>query len=222
MQENEVRSSGDLSLLLAAELKLVQTVVEPALRQKLPVAPPLVDLTVLQHQNLLGVEDSAQPMRHDQAGSTRHQLRDGTLDLTLSLGIHRAGCLIQDQNGRIQRQRSREAKQLPLTHTQTAPALSQAVSVAVRQPLDEAVGSYPASSLTGCVRGNGGIEGKVVLDVSHEKKQILLHEADEGAEVGGCQLPDVHSIDQNAPALRIVEPKQQVDDGGLAGTGMPH
>jgi hypothetical protein len=168
MQENKVRGSSDLPLLLSPELQLVQAVVKPPLRQQFPVGPPLSYLAVLEHQNLVGVEDSAQPVRHYQTGTPGHQLRYGSLDLTLGLGIDGARGLIENQDSGIQRQGSGEAQELPLSHAETAPALSQAVPVSFGQPFDEAVGSHPASGKTGRFRLNSGIESEVVLDVAHE------------------------------------------------------
>src|SRR5688500_9912515 len=141
MQENEIRSSGDFPLLLSPELQLVKAVVEPALRQKLSMASALPDLPMLEYQNLVGMEDGAQTVRHDQAGSARHQLGNGTLDLTLGLCIDGAGCLIQNQDGGIQGQCPREAQKLALSDAKAAAAFPQPVAVPLWQPLDEPVGS---------------------------------------------------------------------------------
>src|SRR5918994_4326028 len=148
MQENEVRSSSDLPLLLSPELQLVEAMVEPALCQELPMASALSDLAMLEHQNLVRMEDGAQTVCHHEAGAARHQLRDGPLDLALGFGIYRAGCLIQNQDCGIQCQRPREAQKLALSDTEAAPAFSQAMAVPLWEPFDESVGSNPVRGQT--------------------------------------------------------------------------
>ena len=59
-------------------------------------------------------------------------------------------------------------------------------------------------------------------NVSYKEEEVLLDESDDRPEIGGGQVSDIHAIDQNPAPVRVVEAKQQVDDGGLAGTSVSH
>ena len=59
------------SARLTPQLQLVKPLIQPLLRQELPVASPLADLPVLQHQNLVRMQDRAQPVGDHQAGAAR-------------------------------------------------------------------------------------------------------------------------------------------------------
>ena len=50
--------------------------------------------------------------------------------------------------------------------------------------------------------------------VAHE---ILEDDADVAAQLGEVVLAQVEAVEQDAPFGRVVEPRQQLDDGGLAG-----
>src|SRR3954447_9080062 len=66
----------DLADLLTAELELVQSLVKPSLSKELAVTPPLPDLSMLHHHDLVGMKNGAQPMSHHDTGPPRHELRD--------------------------------------------------------------------------------------------------------------------------------------------------
>jgi len=48
---------------------------------------------------------------------------------------------------------------------------------------------------------------------------VLEHEADEAAQLRHVQLTDVDAVDEDAAAIHVIEPQEQVDDRGLAGSG---
>ena len=111
------------------------------------MAAALADLPVVHHQDLVRVEDGAEPVRDHQAGAARHQLRDRPLDLRLRLGVHRAGGLVEHQDRRIERERTGEAQELPLAHAQAPAPLAEPMPVPRREPLDEPVGAHPPRGL---------------------------------------------------------------------------
>ena len=47
--------------------------------------------------------------------------------------------------------------------------------------------------------------------------EVLEDDADMGAQILDGEVPEVDAVDQDAALVGIVEPGQQLDDGGLAG-----
>src|SRR3970040_338032 len=78
-----------------------------------------------------------------------------------------------------------------------------------------------------CPRGGGDLrrrglrpaEGDVVADGAGEEGRILQHDADLRAQRLERDRAQVVAIDGNAPLARVVEARQQVDDGCLARAG---
>ena len=186
------------------------------------MASALPDLAMMEDQNLFGMQDGAQPMRHHDAGSARHQLGDRALDLRLRLRIDRAGGLVEHQDLRIQRERAREAQELSLAHAQASAPLAEHVAVPGGQPLDEPVGAHAPRRFPARLRRHRSIEREIVQDVSREEEEILLHEADDRPEVGRRKLPDVHAVHRDPAAVGVVEPEEQIDDRRLSRPGVPH
>src|SRR6185312_6402341 len=105
----------------------------------------------------------------------------GMLDLTLRLGVHRTGGLIQDQDRGIQGQSPGKAQKLALPHTQTPPPLAEAVGVSRRQSLDEPVRAHPAGRLPSRFERNRGIEGEIMENVPYKEEEVLLDESNDGS-----------------------------------------
>ena len=58
-------------------------------------------VSVLQHQDQVGVFDGGQPVGNDEGGAVLHQLVHGVLDLQFGAGIHAAGGLVQNEHGLV-------------------------------------------------------------------------------------------------------------------------
>ena len=61
----------------------------------------------------------------------------------------------------------------------------------------------------------------VVAHGAIEEKIFLEHHPHLAAEPGRIHLREVHTIHQNTPALRHIEPLNQLGNGTLAGPGSP-
>src|SRR6185295_13741856 len=68
---------------LPSQLQLIEALIQATLGQKLAVAAPLPDLTVMHDQDLVRVEDGAEAVGDHDTGPPGHQLLDGPLDLSL-------------------------------------------------------------------------------------------------------------------------------------------
>ena len=64
---------------LLAELRLVQVGVQAVFRDKFMMYTPLDDSTAVQHQNLIGGEYGAEPVRDDNISASGHDAAQGVL-----------------------------------------------------------------------------------------------------------------------------------------------
>ena len=58
----------------------------------------LDDVAVVEHQDLVGIDDRRQAMGDDQGGAVGGDLGEARLDLALGLGVERRGRLVEDQD----------------------------------------------------------------------------------------------------------------------------
>lgn len=92
--------------------------------------------------------------------------------------------------------------------------------VAFRQALDEAIRVGKAGG--GDALFIGGIQ-PAVADILHhragEQVSILQHDAQRTAQIGLFDLVDIDAVVADLAVLNVVEPVDEVGDGGLTGTG---
>ena len=93
----------------------------------------LSDLAVLHYENLIGIEDRAQPVRDRDRGPSPHELRERRLDLRFDLAVDRARRFVEDaaSAGSAAIARAND-EQLALADTDRRTALAELVVVAVR------------------------------------------------------------------------------------------
>src|SRR5690606_30076458 len=65
-------------------------------------------------------------------------------------------------------------------------------------------------------------ETDVGRDVAREEKYVLLHVAYIAAQFLTRDLPHIHPIEQDSPALGVVESHEEADHRGLTGSGVTH
>ena len=137
----------------------------------------------------------------------------------LGLGVDAGGGLVEDQDPRVERQRPREREQLLLPDRQRGAPLGHRAREPARQPVDEAVGVHGLDGAPDVLVGDAAVaEPDVVADRAGEQLHVLQHEAEErragrSSAISRTSTPSIRI----APRLDVVEPHQQVDDGGLAG-----
>ena len=76
-----------------------------------------------------------------------------------------------------------------------------------------------AAAVTSSSVASGPAEADVVHDRVAEQEGVLQHDADLPAQAGARHIAHVEAVDRTAPPRHIVEARDQVDDGGLAGAG---
>ena len=82
--------------LWLTDLQAEEPIVPSLTGQELTVGAPFDDLAVMQHEDLVGVDDGAESMRNGDRGPTAHELGHGLLDLGLDLRVDRAGGFVED------------------------------------------------------------------------------------------------------------------------------
>jgi hypothetical protein len=176
----------------------------------------------LHHQDDVRVADRGEPVRDDETRPTGTQQVHRPLDQHLGTGVDRAGRLVEDQDARLGEERSGDGDELLLPGADVRPLVVQDGVEAVRQASDEAVdvcrlrcrGDRLGGGLVGAVRD-------VLRDGAAEQPGVLQHHAHVLAQFLARHAGDVHTVQGDPPAGHVVEPHQQIDQGGLARPGRP-
>ena len=176
----------------------------------------------LEHENRIGTPNRREPVRDDKRSPVHHQFRQRILDEQLGLGVERRRGLVEHQNRGVLQQRPRNRQALPLAARQPLPALADHRVVSVRQRQDEFVGVRRPC------RGRDLLDariGRSVRDVAGnrvvEQHGVLRDNADLAAQRRELHAPDVDAVDEDLAGADVVEPRQQVDECGLAGAAAP-
>src|SRR5687767_13609607 len=97
----------------------------------------LDDAPTIEHENLRRVLNSREPVRDDEDRAPLEQAIDRLLDQALRLGIEGRGRFIENENRRIDEERTRDRNALPLPAGQAGSALTQERVVSLRKLADE-------------------------------------------------------------------------------------
>ena len=187
------------------------------------MAAPLDDFAVLQHHDGVGVAHGGQAVGDDEHGAALHQLIHALFDEGLGAGIDRAGGLVQDEHRRVGHGGPGDGQQLALALGQAGPVGGDQGIVALGQAADEGIrpgdGGGPLHLLLGGVQL---AKADVVGDGAAEQVGILEHDAQGAAQIRLADVLEVDAVVGDAPLADLVEPVDQVGDGGLARAGGAH
>jgi hypothetical protein len=89
-------------------LQLIQAVINSPLCQQILVSALFPQASFVEYQNAVGVLNSAQAVGNRQRGSSRQQAVQRFTNLQFRFGVNARGRLVQNQEPRIVRQRSRK------------------------------------------------------------------------------------------------------------------
>ena len=135
-------------------------------------------------------------------------------------GVQSAGGFVQQQQRRIFQQRACNRDALALAARQTHAAFTQEALIAARQARNEFVGGgHFGGGDDFLVAGADAAVADVFHRVFGEDHCVLRHDADGAAQGMQIQILDVHAVEQDVAALRIVEAQHQLEQRGLAGAG---
>ena len=99
-------------------------------------------LSLVQHQDAVGVLDGRQAVGDDEAGAADEQAVERPLDELLGLGVDRRGGLVEDQDAGIEGEGAGEGDELLLAHREAGAALAHRGVEAPRQARDEVQGLH--------------------------------------------------------------------------------
>ena len=184
------------------------------------MAAALDDAALLQHHDAVCIADGGQAVRNDKAGAAVHQAVHAALHQRFGAGIDGGGGLVQDQHRGICHGRTGDGQQLALALREVGTIAGEHGVVALRQTLDEAICVGKAGS--GDALFIGSLQ-PAIADVLHhragEQVGVLQHDAQRTAQIGLFDLVDVDAVVADLAVLNVVEPVDEVGDGGLTGTG---
>src|ERR1017187_1024024 len=205
------------------ELEFVEPLINSALGDEFFVGADFADLPLFEHHNFVRAAYRGKPVRDDDDGAVLHQVGQRPLYQHFALRVQVAGGFVQDQDGRVLQQGSRDGEALALSAGKLDAAIANHGVVAFREALDEFVGEGGLGGgadgfLLHAIAAVGDIVGHGVI----EQKSILRHQADLAAQARQAEGTHVAAVDLDAARGKVVETRHQVGDGGLAATAWPH
>ncbi len=186
------------------------------------MVPSFNDFALLQHQDFISRQDRRQAMGDDQACALGEDRLDRFLDGVLGDGVQGGSRLIEDDQARFAEDDPGDRKPLLFAAGKLHAAVAHDGVVAFREPADERVDiGFTASFFDFGLRGVGlGVE-QILFDSAVEQVSVLRHHSDVLAQIGQIEFSDVDAVQQDPSARHIVEARNQVDDGRLAGSRRP-
>ena len=157
-------------------------------------------------------------MRNHERRAAREQRGHRPLDQLLALRVEIARRLVEDQDLRRREDRARDREPLLLPARELHAALADECLVALGQARDELVRVRAERRVLDLRVGR--VVAAVRDVVAHgavEQEHVLLHDREQAAVGLQVKLPDVDAVEQEPAARRIVEPRDEVRDRGLAG-----
>ena len=179
-------------------------------------------MTVIQHDDLVGVADGTDPLSDNDLGGAGEILPEGPADFGIGGGVHGAGAVVQDENLRLLQDGTGDAEPLFLAAGDVDAALAQVSFQSLGHPADELIG---AGRLTGrpdlFVAGRFIPPQKVFPDCAGEQGVLLEHHGDGVAQVFQAVVPHIPTAHQHPAGGDVVQAGDQLHQGGLGRTGAP-
>src|ERR1700722_10661057 len=187
------------------------------------------DAATIEYCYLVGHAHGREAVRYQYGDAIARQRAKMFEDLRLRARIHRRGRLVEHQDVRISaHEGARQRDLLPLATGKFLPVLEpfpQLRAVATRQLLDEVRGAALLGRLLPAllVFEVALVAGTDVLAHQHlVAGEILEDHTDARAQRILAPLRQWQPIDQYAARIGIIEPREQLDQGGLARTVLTH
>src|SRR6185369_590563 len=214
---------GRGSASCGAQLLLHELVVHAAALHEFLVPALLHDLAFVEHDDLVGAHDGAQPVGNDHGRAALQDVGHVGDDVALRLRVERGGRLVEHQQARIAIQRTRNAQPLDLTARKSRAALADELLVALGHLADEgvrigALGDFLDAAAVRALVAAGDVLG----DGSGEEQVALHHVADLAAVVLLVDAGHVVAVHADLAVGRLVEAHEHLCERRLARATAPH
>src|SRR5450830_2048744 len=211
-----------LSDCRAGELAVVEAGVESTLGEQFFVAALFDDRAVVHDEDVMGISDGRETVSDDKTCSAGHQLCHCFLDAYFRSGIDAACSFIENQDGWIRQDHTRDRQQLLLTSRDIGGLFIEDGIVSFWQTPDEVVSMR---SLGGShdllLRSVVTPVGNILTDRAVEEPGILQDHTKHGAQTAPAHLPGLDAVERDGAALDVIETHEQIDECGLACSGRP-
>ena len=209
-----------LGELFQFECAGVELIVGALFGDQFVVVAALDNVAVIQNHDAVGVHDGAEAVGDDEDRTALHQSVHAVLNQLLGTGIDGGGCFVQNHDRRIGHGRTGNGDQLTLALRKACAVAGELGVIALGQTGDEIVGIGQLGGLDALFIC--GIQ-LAVTDILHngagKQVGILQNHTQASAQVGLGDLVDVDVIVADLAVGDVIEPVDQIGDGGLAGTG---
>ena len=178
---------------------------------------PFHNPSLLHYHYLVSVLYSRQPVGDDNGRTVLHQVGESVLHKPLALSIESRCRLVQNKNRGILQHGPGYGYALTLASGELAATVSDIGIVTMLHLHDELIRiGYSRCPLHILVRYVLHTECDVVADRVIEQYRLLRDHSHQGYEFLGIILADIHSVYEYTSFGDIIEPGQQVRQGGLA------
>ena len=162
-------------------------------------------------------------MRDDNDGTALAEFTQGLLNRSFGLGIDRARGFVEDEDVGVGDNRSSQGEALSLAAGELNAPITDDSVIAFGQLHDEVVriGSFCRGDQALVRHRPDGTVGDVVSNASVEEIGVLADAADCPMVTFELETRQRLSIEGDCSRLWVVQPKDQVDQGRLAGTDGP-
>ena len=185
-------------------------------------APRAATCPSSQHDHFVGQGNRRESVGDDDRRPASHRLAQTVADPCLRRGIHGRGRVVQDQDARVDDERTRDRDPLALAARECDAALADHGVVSVRERRDEVVRLREARRTFDLLVGRlRAAEGDVLADGRGEEERVLRDHADLTAQRCECHLAHVDTVDRHRARLDVVEARHERRQGGLARAGVP-
>lgn len=176
---------------------------------------------VVHDHDPVGTGRRGEAVGDDQGGAAAGEAVRGLVDLGLRGEVERGGRLVEEQHVGVDQLGAGQRDELALAGGQVAAALGDLVQVAALQRRDHLVrADRPRRRLHLRVGGLGAAVGDGVPDGPGEEVGLLRDDAEPVPVGGEVECAYVGAVGQDPAAGRVVEPGDQLDQGGLARAGL--
>ena len=202
---------------------MVQIAIESVHGQQFLMCAMLFDPPMIDHIDLVSIENRGKTMRNHEGRTAHHQFVQGSLHHLFAFRIQGRCRLVQNQNARIFQDGTGDGHALALTARKIQPSFADLRVVALRQITNERIR----------IRRLGGLDDLLVrriqpsvADILHdrcaEEQRFLRHNANLLPQGIHRHVPDIQAIDPNITTVYIIKPWNEICNGGFSGAAGPY